>query len=77
MHIKKNAFKGILLWMIILSVLLFMMSVDSLSLIGIILWIAINIVLVLIGKYALTIKDIYYLSGARFIDKVLSSHLHI
>lgn len=77
MNMKKNALKGILLWIIILSVLLFMMSIDSLSIIGIILWIAINTVLVLIGKYSLTIKDIYYLSGAKSIDRMLSSHLHI
>lgn len=67
---KRNIFKGILLWVIVLSIVLFAMAIDSLSLFGITLWTTINIILVIIGKHNLTIRDVYCLSGTRFIDKV-------
>ena len=68
---KKNILKGVLLWAIVLSVILFIITIDSLSLVSILLWVTVNIVLVVVGKHNLTLRDIYYLSGSRFIDKVL------
>lgn len=67
---KRNIFKGVLLWTIVISITLFAMAIDSLSLVGIVLWMAVNVILIIVGKYNLTIKDIYCLSGTRFIDKV-------
>lgn len=67
---KRNIFKGVLLWTIVISITLFAMAIDSLSLVGVVLWVAINIILVIIGKHNLTLRDIYCLSGTRFIDKV-------
>ena len=67
---KRNIFKGVLLWTIVISITLFAMAIDSLSLAGIVLWMTINIILVIIGKHNLTLRDIYCLSGTRFIDKV-------
>lgn len=68
---KKNIFKGVLLWAIVLSVTLFIITIDSLSLVSILLWVTVNIILIIVGRYNLTLRDIYYLSGSRFIDKVL------
>ena len=68
---KKNILKGVLLWAIVLSVTLFIITIDSLSLVSILLWITVNIILIIVGRYNLTLRDIYYLSGSRFIDKVL------
>jgi len=68
---KKNILKGVLLWAIVLSVTLFIITIDSLSLVSILLWITVNIILVIVGSNNLTLRDIYYLSGSRFIDKVL------
>ena len=67
---KRNIFKGVLLWTMVISITLFAMAIDSLSLVGIVLWVAINVILIIVGKYNLTIRDIYCLSGTRFIDKV-------
>ena len=67
---KRNIFKGVLLWTIVISITLFAMAIDSLSLVGVVLWVAINVILIIVGKCNLTIRDIYYLSGTRFIDKV-------
>ena len=68
---KKNILKGVLLWAMMLSVTLFIITIDSLSLVSILLWITVNIILIIVGRYNLTLRDIYYLSGSRFIDKVL------
>lgn len=68
---KKNIIKGVLLWTIMFSVTLFIITIDSLSLVSTLLWVTVNIILVIVGSNNLTLRDIYYLSGSRFIDKVL------
>ena len=67
----KNILKGILLWTTILSIIAFIIAIDSLSLISIILWIAINIILIIVSNQTLTFEDVFYLSGSKLIDKIL------
>lgn len=68
---KKNIFKGILLWATVFSVMLFIMAIDSLSLVSILLWVAINIILIIVSRHNLTVRDVYHLSGSRLIDRIL------
>lgn len=68
---KENIFKGILLWITVFSTLLFIIAIDNLSLVSSVVWLSINIVLIMISYVSLTIRDVYYLSGSKFIDKIL------
>lgn len=67
----KNILKGILLWTTILSITAFITAIDSLSLISIVLWIAINIILIIVSSQTLTFEDVFYLSGSKLIDRIL------
>lgn len=67
----KNILKGILLWTTILSIIAFITAIDSLSLISIVLWIAINAILIIVSNQTLTFKDVFYLSGSKLIDRIL------
>lgn len=68
---KENIFKGILLWITVFSTLLFIITIDNLSLVSSVVWLSINIALIMISYVSLTIRDVYYLSGSKFIDKIL------
>lgn len=68
---KENIFKGILLWITVFSTLLFIIAIDNLSLVSSVVWLSINIALIMISYVSLTIRDVYYLSGSKFIDKIL------
>lgn len=67
----KNILKGILLWTTILSIIAFITAIDSLSLISIVLWIAINAILIIVSNQTLTFEDVFYLSGSKLIDRIL------
>lgn len=68
---KENIFKRILLWITVFSTLLFIIAIDNLSLVSLVVWLSINIALIMISYVSLTIRDVYYLSGSKFIDKIL------
>lgn len=68
---KENIFKGILLWITVFSTLLFIIAIDNLSLVSSVVWLSINVALIMISYVSLTIRDVYYLSGSKFIDKIL------
>lgn len=68
---KKDIFKGLLLWITVFSILLFIMATDSLSLVAVISWMAINAALIVATHNSLTVRDIYHLSGYRLMYKTL------
>ena len=68
---KKDIFKGLLLWITVFSILLFIMAADSLSLVAVVSWMAINAALIVATYNSLTVRDIYHLSGYRLMYKTL------
>ena len=63
--------KLILLWITALSVMLYAMSIDSLSILALILWGVGNFAFICICYYFLSEDDVVKYSGASLIDKIL------
>ena len=63
--------KIILLWITAFSVMLYAMSIDSLSLNFLLVWGILNVLFILFCKVFLSEEDVMKYSGTKFIDKLL------
>lgn len=68
---KKKIFKAILLWLTFLSVTLFAMTIESLSITQTIVWGVLNISIISACYHYLSYRDVYVLSGTRWYEQAL------
>lgn len=68
-------YKAVLLWMTVLSFLLFIMALDSMITEGrwtlVLAWVAVNCLFYWMCRSLLTVRDLYKLSGNYYLDKYL------
>ena len=71
----KKVLKLILLWVTLISVSLLIMAIDSISFIGGVLWLLLNMALIWACFKALSYRELYKYSGSASIDRFFKTDI--
>ena len=71
----KKVFKFMLLWITFISVILLIMTVDSISFIGWMLWLFLNMALIWACFKTLSYEELYKYSGSASIDRLFKTDI--